>query len=218
MGKGFYKEDNVYKETNKLAILMTGDYYLDINNSKVDFYVLKGVLEELLDYLGYNNRYRLVVNNLIPKEFHPGQSAIIELQGKQIGVMGKLHPNTIKGNVYALEIDLDKLLINRGTKMSFKEIPKYPSIIKDFAFVVDKSISAGDIIAQIKKSGGKLLANISIFDLYTGENVLENEKSIAFKLEFMEPTRTLTDDEVMEIFNKIISDIESKFNAKLRNN
>ena len=218
MGKGFYKEDNEYKETNKLAILMTGDYYLDINNSKVDFYVLKGVLEELLDYLGYNNRYRLVVNNLIPKEFHPGQSAIIELQGKQIGVMGKLHPNTIKGNVYALEIDLDKLLINRGTKMSFKEIPKYPSIIKDFAFAVDKSISAGDIIAQIKKSGGKLLTNISIFDLYTGENVEENEKSIAFKLEFMEPNRTLTDDEVMEVFNKIISDIESKFNAKLRNN
>ena len=132
--------------------------------------------------------------------------------------MGKLHPNTIKGNVYALEIDLDKLLINRSTKMSFKEIPKYPSIIKDFAFVVDKSISAGDIIAQIKKSGGKLLTNISIFDLYTGENVLENEKSIAFKLEFMEPTRTLTDEEVMEVFNKIILDIENKFDAKLRKN
>ena len=151
MGKGFYKENDEYKETNKLAILMTGEYYLDINNSKVDFYVLKGVLEELLDYLGYNNRYRLVVND-IPKEFHPGQSAVIELQGKQIGVMGKLHPNTIKGDVYALEIDLDKLFVNRGTKMTFKDIPKYPSIIKDCAFVVDKKVPAGDLIAQIKSA------------------------------------------------------------------
>ena len=215
MGKGFYKENDEYKETNKLAILMTGEYYLDINNSKVDFYVLKGVLEELLDYLGYSNRYRLVVNNL-PKDFHPGQSAIIELQGKQIGVMGKLHPNTIKGDVYALEIDLDKLFINRGTKMTFKDIPKYPSIIKDFAFVVDKKVPAGDLIAQIKKSGGRLLTNISIFDVYTGPNVLENEKSIAFKLEFMDNNRTLTDEEVMEVFNKIIVDVE-KMGAVLRN-
>jgi len=216
MGKGFYKENDEYKETNKLAILMTGDYYLDINNSKVDFYVLKGVLEEVLDYLGYNNRYRLSVSDLIPKEFHPGQSAIIELQGKQVGVMGKLHPNTVKGNVYALEIDLDKLLINRMSKMTFKDIPKYPSIIKDLAFVVDKNIPAGDIIALIKKSGGKLLTNISIFDLYTGENVGEDKKSIAFKLEFMEPSRTLTDEEVMEVFNSVIEKVTKTLNAELR--
>lgn len=216
MGKGYYKEAGEYKENNKLAVLMTGDYYLDIKNGKVDFYIIKGILEEIMDYLGYNNRYRLVKDDSIPTSFHPGQSAYIELQNKRVGIIGKVHPSILKDDVYVFEIDLDKVLTNHGTNMSFKEIPKYPSIEKDCAFVVDKSITAGEIIEVIKKSGGKLLTNVDIFDVYTGENVGENEKSIAFKLQFMDQTKTLTDDEVMEVFNKIIEDVTSKLNAKLR--
>lgn len=91
VGKGFYKEGNEYKEDLKLACLMTGDYYLDINNSRVDFYIIKGVVEELLDYLGFSGRYSFVADN-VPAELHPGQSARIVLQGKEIGVIGKLIP------------------------------------------------------------------------------------------------------------------------------
>ena len=123
---------------------MSGDYYLDIKNTKVDFYIIKGILEELMDYLGFNNRYRLVVSNL-PKEFHPGQSAMIELQGKEVGVIGKLHPNTVKGDVYALELDLDKVLANRSSKMVYKEISKFPSSTKDLAFIVDKNFTCEEV-------------------------------------------------------------------------
>ena len=86
------------------------------------------------------------------------------------------------------------------------------------AFVVKKEVTALEIMNVIKKSGGRLLTNIDIFDVYTGENVLEDEKSIAFKLTFADPTRTLEEDEVMSIFNKIINDVEDKCNAKLRSN
>ena len=215
MGKGFYKEDGIYKETNKLAILMTGDYYLDIKNTKVDFYVIKGILEELMDYLGFNNRYRLVVSNL-PKEFHPGQSAIIELQGKQVGIIGKLHPNVIKGDVYALELDLDKVLANRSSKMTYKEISKFPSSTKDIAFIVNKDVTCEELEKVIKKAGGRILNKCELFDLYIGENVDKNSKSLAFKLVFSDSTHTLSEEEVMNSFNKIIEEVE-KTGAKLRN-
>lgn len=84
------------------------------------------------------------------------------------------------------------------------------------AFVMDKSITSSDVIQTIRRAGGRLLTNISVFDVYTGENVLENEKSLAFKLQFMDPTRTLTEDEVMKLFNQIVDKVISAHNAKLR--
>lgn len=214
MGKGFYKENNEYKEDIKLACLMTGNYYLGIEKTKVDFYIIKGILEELLYFLGYEGRYDLEVKN-IPKELHPFVSANILFQGQDIGVIGKVHPNELKDDVYVFEINLTKLLGNRSSKMKFKEISKYPSIIKDLAFIVDKDITSKTIEKIIKKSGGRLLTNVEVFDVYTGENVLENEKSIAYSLTFSDPKRTLNEEEVMDIFNKIIIDVE-KTGAKLR--
>ena len=78
MGKGFYKTDNEYKEQLKLAVLMTGDYYLDINNKKVDFYTIKGILEELLDYLGYNNRYSIMATQILTWEIVTGERSSID--------------------------------------------------------------------------------------------------------------------------------------------
>ncbi len=217
VGKGFYKENDEYKEDLKLAVLMTGDYYLDVNKTKVDFYIIKGVLEELLDFLGYKDRYSLVVDD-IPKEFHPGQSASIIMQGKKIGVIGKMHPSVIKDNVYAFEINLEKLLVNRASKMVFKEIPKYPSVRKDVAFIVDKDVTVKEVMDVIKKSAGRLLSKQELFDVYTGENVKDNEKSLAFALYFSDESKTLTEEEVMECFNKIIKNVEEKLDAKVRDN
>ncbi len=215
MAKGFYKKDDKYGEDNKLCILMTGDYYLELGNrKKVDFYVLKGIIEELLHFLGFSNRYSFVVDNI--KEFlHPGVSATINVNGSDIGFLGLLHPS-IEKNVYVAEINLDKLLKNRVSKLKYKEVSKYPKVVKDLAFIVDKNINSEDIVKVIKKSGGKTLTNIEVFDLYTGENVKENEKSIAYSLTFEDMNKTLSDEEVMLIFNKIINDVEVKLNAKLR--
>lgn len=217
IGKSFYKENNEYKEKLNLAVLLSGNYYLDIKKTKVDFYILKGIAEELLDFLGFNSRYSFNLGN-IPKELHPGVSAIISVQGNNIGIIGKLHPNITKKDIYVFEIDLDKLLSLHPSKMTYKDIPKYPAIVKDVAFSVNKNTYSEELEKVIKKTGGKLLTGIELFDVYVGQNISSNEKSIAYKLTFQDQTKTLTDDEVMELFNKIIKDVESKCNAKLRDN
>ena len=217
VGKGFYQKDGEYHEENKLAVLMTGIYSVGLNKTVVDFYLIKGIMEELLEYLGYKNRYSLKVED-IPNELHPGQSASIILNNVKIGIIGKVHPSIAKEAIYVMEINLDLLFSFKVKAMNYKEISKYPSISKDVAFVVKKTKMAEEIISIIKKTGGRLLTNISIFDVYEGENVEEDQRSIAFNLTFSDPNRTLNDEEVMTIFNQIIHDVESKIGAKVRDN
>ena len=185
---------------------MTGEYYLGINNkAEVDFYVIKGVVEELLDYLGYSNRYSFVTDKPIPSEFHPGQTALINVNNDIVGYIGRVHPNVCKDKVFVFEINLSKLLTKKVGKMKFKEISKFPNVKKDVAFIVDKNITSKEIEMVIKKASGSSLTNIEVFDVYTGENVGENEKSIAYSLTFLDSKKTLTDEEVMNAFNKVIS-------------
>lgn len=214
IGKGFYKKDGVYREENKLGILMTGDYSLGIQNTKVDFYVLKGIVEELLEYLGYYNRYRFEVNDV--SYLHPGVSAKIILNNVEIGSFGRIHPSICKDSVYVMEMNLEKLSTFRVKEMQYKEISKYPSVSKDVAFVVQKDITADQIMSLIKKAGGKLLQSMHIFDVYEGENIEKDEKSIAFALTFQDQTRTLNDEEVMAVFKNIIDTVETKLRAKVR--
>ena len=218
IGKGFFKKGEEYGENKKLCVLMSGEYYLGLGNRQnVDFYIIKGIAEEILDYLGYGNRYSFVhMKQQIP-EFHPGQSADISVNNDIVGVIAKLHPNIAKDDVYVMEINLDKLLEKRTGKMKFKEISKFPSIKKDLAFVVDKNVESKDIETVIKKAGGSMLTNIEVFDVYTGTNIGENEKSIAYSLTFMDSKKTLTEEEVTAVFEKIIQMVENKCGAKLRN-
>lgn len=101
--------------------------------------------------------------------------------------------------------------------MKYKEISKYPNIKKDVAFIVNKDVESKEIETVIKKSSGSNLIQIEVFDVYTGENVGKNEKSIAYSLTFNDSKKTLTEEEVMISFNKIIENVEKKCNAKLRN-
>ncbi|MFI3261031.1 MAG: phenylalanine--tRNA ligase subunit beta [bacterium] len=215
LGKGFYKKE-AYGETLKLACLMSGNYYLDINKTKVDFYIIKGIVEELMDYLGYAGRYSFVIDENIPNELHPKQSASIIMQGKPIGIIGKLHPKETKEDVFVFEINLDKLLENKASKMSYKEISKYPSIKKDIAFIMEKNMQSGEVEQVIKKAGGKILTNVEVFDYYVGDSIKENEKSIAYSLTFASKDKTLTEEEVMEVFNKIIETVTTKCGVILR--
>ena len=124
--------------------------------------------------------------------------------------------NISKDNVYVMEINLTKLLAIRTGSMKYKELSKFPGIYKDVAFIVDNKVTSKEVEQVIKKAGGKLLTNIQIFDLYP--NVEEGKKSMAYKLYFQDATRTLEDEEVMQVFNNIIKDVESKLSAKVRSN
>lgn len=216
IGKGFYKKEE-YGEDTKLAALMSGKYYLGIENKKdVNFYVIKGVAEEILDYLGYANRYSFVMPKQVPCQMHPGQTAEISVNNDIVGIVGKLHPSVEKEDVYVLEINLDKLLSKKTGKMKFKEISKYPTIKKDLAVLVDKTIPSEEIAKAIKKAAGSLLTNVEVFDVYEGKNIEENKRSIAYTLSFGKQDRTLTDEEVNDVMNKVIENLKNKIGAELR--
>ena len=217
IGKAFQKQNQEYSETKKLAALMSGEYYVGMEKKKVDFYVIKGIAEEVLDYLGYNGRYSFVKDlNKTPDEMHPGQSAVISVNNDIVGLIGKIHPSAEKEDVFILEIDLDKLLAKKVGKMKYKEISKFPNIKKDLAVVVDKKVTAQEIGINIKKFAGSLLENYEVFDVYTGEGVADNKKSVAFSLTFGKQDRTLTDEEINAVMDKIIEGLEKKLQAELR--
>ena len=217
IGKTFEKIGENYGETNKIAALITGDFIRGVNNSKkADFYIVKGIAEELLDFLGYNGRYSFVEPKNKSSEFHPWQTADINVNNDIVGTIGKVHPIKTKEDVYVLEINLDKLLDKKVGKMKYKEISKFPAIKKDIAILVDKNITSNKIENSIKKSSGSLLTNIEVFDVYTGKNIDEDKKSIAFSLTFAAKDKTLTDEEIVPIIEKIVKDLEKNVGAELR--
>ena len=204
-----------YEEDIKIAGLLSGKYMTNGWNEtkKVDFYIVKGIVENLLDYMGFENRYSFEVGKT--EDLHPGINANIKLDKKKIGIIGKVHPKLMKDEIYVFEISLNALMT--GIKpIRFKEAPKYPAIEKDAAYIVDKKITSGEIIKTIKNAGGRLLTNIDVFDVYTGINVGINKKSIAFKYTFNDSNRTLREEEAMEAFENINKKVCEVHGAELR--
>ncbi|MCI9365455.1 MAG: hypothetical protein HFJ54_02295 [Clostridia bacterium] len=217
IGKGFYKHSDEYGEDLKICALMSGEFYQGINTKKdVDFYIIKGIVEELLNYMGYENRYSFIKSMEIPDEFHPGQTADIIVNGKKYGIIGLLHPEISSSKVFVFEINLSKLLELKTGKMKYKDISKFPSIKKDLALVVDKNIEAKEIQNVIKKAAGSKLEKVEVFDVYVGKGIEEGKKSLAFSLTFTAFDKTLTDEEINPILEKIIETCEKEFKAELR--
>ena len=209
--------DDKYNEISKICGLMSGSYLSSTwkRDLEVDFYVVKGVLENLLDYMGYSNRYSFTRSNC--SELHPGIQGNIVIDGKKVGIIGKIHPNVSKKDIYVFELNLNELF-GKTSKLKYIESYKYPSITKDMAFIIDKDIDVSDIIKTIKKAGDKTLQDVSVFDVYMGENIDNNKKSVAFSLIFNGISYTLKDEDVMKSFNKIINEIKNKHNGILRDN
>ncbi|HIR48378.1 MAG TPA: phenylalanine--tRNA ligase subunit beta [Candidatus Faecimonas gallistercoris] len=207
--------DKCYQEESKIAFLMNGNYVVNPwkGSMKCDFYLMKGFVEDILCYFGFRNRYRFEKVSL--PDMHPGKSCQILLDRRPIGILGQVHPKVCSDEVYVCEISLQALM--QGVKpLKFKEASKYPTIKKDVAFVVDKSVLSSDIEMTIKKAGGRLLHSTYVFDVYEGEHVEKGKKSLAYNLLFMSEDRTLTDDEVMKVFHQIIDKICSVHEAEVR--
>ena len=208
--------DKTYTEDVKVAMLVSGSYMTNLVNGvnvKSDFYLLKGIVENLFNYLGFKNRYSY--NKIDIRELHPGVSASILIDRKEVGIIGRIHPTITKDNVIVAELSMTKLYEYTTKALKFKATSKYPEIKKDVAFIVDNNITNKEIEEVIKHAGGRLLTDIYIFDIY--REIEEGKKSMAYNLKFEDPNKTLTDSEVMEVFNNIIAEVEKKLNAKVRN-
>ena len=205
--------DKDYNEESKIAFLMKGNYVVNSwkGSIKVDFYLIKGIVESILDYLGFKNRYSFVKGTV--NDLHPGIAADILLDRKRIGIVGRVHPKTCRDEVYVCELSLNALM-TKVKPLKYKEASKYPTIVKDVAFIVPKDMASSEVESVIKKAGGRLLNDIKVFDVY--EKLDNNKKSIAYNLTFMDSSRTLTDDEVMSVFDNIIKKVTTTLEVELR--
>lgn len=215
IGKTYFKD----KEEIRLAIALSGVFAKEEWNGykqKADFYLLKGMLDKVLEKLNVKVKYEAYSD---AKNFHPGRCAKIIFNDKMIGVIGQLHPRFVKeqeiNETIALEINIEDIINDKGTFV-YRPINKFPAIERDLAIVCKKNINALDIETLIRQSGKKILTNVELFDLYTGENVKEDEKSLAFKLTFEDPTKTLETSDVDKIVKSILFRLESVYGAKLR--
>ena len=184
----------------------------------VDFYTVKGILDALFESMHLGHLEYEVTKDY--KNLHPGQSAIIKDRTGQIGFIGKLHPEYAKNHdlkdVYVFELEVDKLEKVRRVLKKVKEINKFPDMTRDIAIVLEDSILAKDVLDAVNKAGKRMLLSSEIFDLYKGKPLSDTEKSLAIKLVFSDPKRTLETKEVDQRVNEILGVLKARFNAELR--
>ncbi|TVP94761.1 MAG: phenylalanine--tRNA ligase subunit beta [Acholeplasmatales bacterium] len=199
------------QETERLAILMSGHhhYYRWQKTPTTDFYTLKGVFEALLDTLGLPAaRYE----PLRHEDFHPYQTARILLEGTPIGIIGKVHPKTTAddhlGDVFVLDVDVSILLEKSPDHAPYQPLQKYPSIERDLALVCDRTLPAETVLEAIKTQGGAALVHLDVFDVYTGEHLDENQKSLGLRLLFEDPEKTLESKTVDALVDKIVAHLK----------
>lgn len=213
------KED-LPEETNSFALAISGlilpkDFQTPA--IAVDFFYVKGILEMIFDKLGLSADYQTYQGL---SSLHPGRTAKIMISGQTVGYLGQVHPQTAKAysipETYVAELDLDKILSLLPSDEIFTEITKYPAVNRDIALLVSKEISHQDIIETIKSAGVKRLTDIKLFDVYQGNNIAQDKKSMAYSLTFQNPNDNLTDEEVATYMTKITTSLIEKLGVEVR--
>lgn len=208
----------------RLGIILNGN--LNISNilktkTKVDFYVLKALVLDILNKLGYESgRISVEENNIETNIYHPYQSCLIKMEGEVVGILGKLHPAYLKkkklDDVYYCELILDKFAERNPAKVKAPTVSKFPSVSRDISVVVNEDIKASDLLKTVKKAGGALVKNINVFDVYQGEHIEKGYKSISLNIVYESDKETLKIEDIEPIQNKILNELEKVYNAQLR--
>jgi phenylalanyl-tRNA synthetase beta chain len=207
-------------EREYVAAVLNGPAGEGVNADRheFDFFDAKGSLESLLRALAVGD-WGLGEPQAGP--WHPARSAAVVVAGRPVGVVGELRPDVVAsvdvlGRVAAFEVDADALAEHAERGRTFREIPRFPPIHRDLAFVVEASTPAGAAQSTIEEAGGALLDRVVLFDVFEGGPIPEGKKSLAFSLEFRAPDRTLTDDEADQAVQKIVDRLAQEYGAELR--
>ena len=211
------------QEITELGICLSGNRYLpswQANDHEVmGFYDLKGLVEELLSDLHIPDVKYYPVS--IPG-FHPGKSTRIESEGRTLGYMGDVHPQVLVNYglpdrpLPAALLDVASLLEGVDELYDVNPIYEQPPVLEDLALVVDEDVPAGEVESLVRQTGGNILRDVRLFDVYRGEQLGEGKKSLAYSLVYQHPDKTLTDKEVLAIRNKIVKRLEKEVGAQLR--
>ncbi len=212
-------------EPRRLGILLAGPrdlsaWDLPARPGAIDFFDLKGVVERLL----YGMHIAEVM--FAPAQhatFFPGRTAALSVNGREVGVMGEVHPKVRAAfdlpdslPVVMAEFDLDALLAAARPAFIVKPVPTQPAVYQDIALIVTDQTPAAEVERVIREAGGALLEDARLFDLYRGDPIPEGHKSLAYALTYRAPDRTLTDGDVAKVHQKIVKAAERVLGAKLR--
>jgi phenylalanyl-tRNA synthetase beta chain len=228
IGRRFWQEEDGVGEADTLAGIMGGEMFPQgnwINSGQpqpMTWFQAKGLLEAALTRLDLTVTYQATQED---ERLHPGRTAILSLESERLGIFGQLHPqfgqeNDLPEAVYVFSFDLEillKALAEKDVSQSrFSPFSTYPAIARDIAFYAPIDLPVADLIQVMEKAGGKLLQNVELFDEYRGENVPEGQRSLAFSLTYQAPDRTLTDEEVEPLLEKVRSALTKEFTVTLR--
>ena len=194
-----------------LTIGMYGD--------NIDFYTLKGLIENVLEKISVN-RYDIEkeTNNA---SYHPGRCANLKVGNDVIATIGEVHPEVLQNydiekRVYLAEVNVTKLVKYSRENKKYVEVPKFPAVERDIAMIVDEKVEVGQIEKIITKKGKKLLESVKLFDIYRDEKLGENKKSVAYSLIFRDKNKTLNDEEINNTMENIITELQKTLGAELR--
>ena len=228
LNNAYFEISKIYGEgveEERLALVLDGNFhddYLHKQVSTADFYVMKGILTEWLERLGFqDNRIHIEENKTDVEHFHPYKSADLYLDKTYLGTFGEIHPRVakqydLKTAIYA-ELSLDALLECKASRVKFVPLERYPAVTRDIAIVVDRDTSAKTLLDCARHAKAKTLKEADVFDVYEGEHVEKGKKSVALHFVYQASDHTLTEAEIAEDHEKILNALAEKTGAQLRN-
>lgn len=217
------EEEALPAEPLRLALALHGQRaeptWMEDEPKNFGFFDLKGIIEKLLEALRIEGVAFVAGEHT---SFHPGKCASVEIDGQAVGTLGELHP-LVKENyefedapVIAGTFDLEAVLTRIPDRYSVEAVPSYPPILEDLAVIVEEERPAAQVAEVIAGAGGELVTDVRLFDLYRGEQIGEGRKSLAYSLVYQSPERTLTDEEVASVRERIVEALETELGAELR--
>ncbi|MFV1992941.1 MAG: phenylalanine--tRNA ligase subunit beta [Acidiferrobacterales bacterium] len=219
-GHCFFRKGKEFQEINRIAGAITGDVYQEQWGTKtrnVDFFDMKGDLEAILGKTGELPSFEF--EHGVHSALHPGKTAKITKNGKNIGWLGELHPDlaakySLETTIILFELDISAVL--RRKAIEYRQLSKYPSIRRDISILVDEQLAVKNVFEVINQAGGKWLLNLELFDEYRGEGIDSGRKSLSLGLTLQESSRTLKEEEVETVMARVLGALEAELGAKLR--
>jgi phenylalanyl-tRNA synthetase beta chain len=216
------QNEKLATEKMHLSALITGTLhpvYWKEDQRPVDFYDVKGIVEEIIDTLYVSDPVFKASNE---KFYQPGLAVDIFLKERMVGSFGKIDSKIaskydIEQPLFVLDIKLQDIFeLQKSVKPVFHDIPKFPPVLRDLSFIIPKKYSYNEIMNSIYSINKKLITKAELFDEYIGKNIKNEYRSLTFSLVFSSDTKTLTDDYINNILQKVIKKLKSDFSIEMR--
>ncbi|MGZ3691653.1 MAG: phenylalanine--tRNA ligase subunit beta, partial [Pseudobdellovibrio sp.] len=220
IGSVFSKKDGDYVESRRISLISWGEGLGLYANKAPLIYSLRSTLEKFFQSLQIS-AFSFVNSAQAPAFLHLGQWAQVIVEGQAVGYIGSVHPklladDKIRFPVVIAELDLNQILKGQPRPTKFKSLSKFQPVERDFAFVMESAKPVGDMLKEIKKSGGAQIRDLTVFDIYEGDKLAQGQKSVALRATFQGATEALTEENIQQLSQKIIEAAKKSVNAQLR--